>query len=178
MWYTTRCKSSSGTNEDKYSHREEDQIAEICTGHLFFDELGRGCCVAEAEIAQTMKDFPLLRYASTYWGHHARPSHCDRIYKLALKLLHCPPRRALAIQVENFSRGFRHEYWEPAEATSHSAFHCACRFGLERAVSDTLKLEDIDVDAATNIGTTALIAAASYGHLDTIKLLLSRGADP
>ena len=156
----------------------EDQIAEICIGYLFFDEFGRGCCVAEAEIAQTMRDFPLLRYASTYWGHHARPSHCDRIYRLALELLHCSPRRALAIQVENFSRGFWHKYWEPAEVTSHSAFHCACRFGLERAISDTLKLEDVDIDAATNIGTTALIAAASYGHLDMIKLLLNRGADP
>ena len=156
----------------------EDQIAEICIGYLFFDELGRGCCVAEAEITQSMRDFPLLRYASSYWGHHARSSHCDRIYRLALELLYSPPRRALAIQVEYFSRGFRHKYWKPAEVTSHNAFHYACRFGLERAVSDILKLKDIDINAATNIGTTTLIAAASSGHLDMIKLLLSRGADP
>ena len=156
----------------------EDQIAETCIGYLFLDELGRGCCVAEAEIARLMEDLPLLRYASNYWGHHARSSHCDRIYLLALELLHSPRRRALAIQIEYFSRGFRHMYWTPAEVTSHSAFHYACKFGLERAVSDILESEDIDIDAATNIGTTTLIAAASSGHLDMVKLLMSRGADP
>lgn len=156
----------------------EDQIAEICIGYLFFDQLGRGCCMAEAEIVQLMEGFPLLRYASNYWGHHARSSHCDRIYGLALELLHSPPRRTLAIQVGYFSQGFRRKYWKPAEVTSHNAFHYACKLGLERAVSDILKLEDIDIDAATHIGTTALIAAASSGQLDMIKLLMSRGADP
>ena len=156
----------------------EDQIAEICIGYLFFDELGRGCCVAEAEILRLMKDFPLLRYASNFWGHHARSSRCERIYGLALELLHSPPRRALAIQIEYFSRGFRHEYWKPAEVTSRNAFHYACKFGLERAVSSILQSEEIDIDAATHMGTTTLIAAASSGHLDMIKLLMSRGADP
>lgn len=41
-----------------------------------------------------------------------------------------------------------------------------------------LKSEEMDIDAATHIGTTTLIAAASSGHLDMIKLLMSRGADP
>ena len=156
----------------------EDQIAEICIGYLFFDEFGRGCCEAEVEIAQLMKDFPLLRYASKFWGHHAQSSHCDRIYKLAFELLHSPPRRALAIQIEYFSQGFRHEYWKPAEVTSRNAFNYACKVGLKRAVSNILQSEEIDIDAATHMGTTTLIAAAYSGHLDMIKLLMSLGADP
>ena len=156
----------------------EDQIADICIGYLFFDELGRGCCVAEDEIARLMKDFPLLRYASNFWGHHARSSNCNRIYGLALELLHSSPRRALSIQIQRFSQGFRHKYWEPAEVTSHSAFLCACSLGLKRAVSEMLKSEDVDIDSPTHMGTTALIRAASAGHLDMVKLLMSRGADP
>lgn len=125
-----------------------------------------------------MKYFPLLRYASSYWGHHVRSSHCDRIYGLALELLHSPPRRALSIQIQRFSQGFRAEYWEPDEVTSHNAFLYACAFGLESAVCNILESEDIDVDATTNMGTTALIRAASSGHVDLVKLLMSRGADP
>lgn len=156
----------------------EDQIADICIGYLSFDELVRGCCETEAEILRLMKAFPLLRYASSSWGHHVRSSHCDRIYGLALELLHSPPRRALSIQIQRFARGLRAEYWEPDEVTSHDAFQYACDFGLESAVCNMLESEDIDVDAATHIGTTALIRAASFGHVDLVKVLMSRGADP
>ena len=156
----------------------EDQIADICIGYIFFDEFVCGCCETEAEIVRLMKDFPLLRYASSYWGHHVQSSHCDRIYGLALELLHSAPRRALSIQITRFSQGFRAKYWEPDEVTSHDAFHYACGFGLESAVCNILESEDIDVDAATHIGTTALIRAASSGHVGLVKLLMSRGADP
>lgn len=156
----------------------EDQIADICIGYLFFDDLGRGCCEAEAEIVRLLKDFPLLRYASNYWGYHVRSSHCDRIYGLALELLHSPPRRALSIQIQRFSQGFRAKYWEPDEVTSHDAFHYACSLGLESAACNILESEDIDVNAPTHIGTTALIRAASSGHVDMVKLLMSQGADP
>ena len=156
----------------------DDQIADICIGYLLFDRLGHGCCLAEAEIARLMTDFPLLRYASNYWGHHVRSSHCDRIYGLAIELLHSSPRRALCIQIQRFSQGFREKYWEPDEVTSHNAFHCACSFGLKRVVFDMLESRDVDIDSLTHIGTTALIRAASAGHLDMVKLLMSRGADP
>lgn len=156
----------------------EDQIADICIGYLFFDELARGCCEAEAEIVRLMKDFPLLRYASNYWGHHVRSSHCDRICGLALELLHSPPRRALSIQIQRFSQGYRAEYWEPDEVTSHDALQYACGIGLESAVCNIIESEDIDIDATTHIGTTALIRAASSGHVNLVKILMSRGADP
>lgn len=156
----------------------EDQIAESCITYLFLDDFVLGCCEVEASIERLMKDFPLLRYASTYWGHHVRFSHCDRIYGLALKLLYSPPRRALSIQIQRFSQGYRAEYWDPDEVNSHNAFHCACNFGLQTAACRILDSGDIDIDAATDIGTTALIRAASAGHVDLVKLLMSRGADP
>ena len=156
----------------------EDQIAETCITYLFFDEFVRGCCEDEAAIERLMKDFPFLQYASSYWGHHVRLSHCSKIYELALRVLHSPPRRALSIQIHHFSQGYRTEYWEPDEANSHNAFHCACAFGLQTAVCNILDSENADIDAATAIGNTALIRAASSGYVDLIKLLLIRGADP
>ena len=156
----------------------EDKIADICIGYLFFDEFVRGCCETEDEIVRLMKGYPLLRYASSFWGHHVRSSHCDRIYKLSLELVHSPSRRALSIQIQRFSQGYREEYWEPDEVNSHNAFQYACGLGLQTAVRQILDSEDVDIDAPTHIGTTPLIRAASSGHVDLVKLLMSRGADP
>lgn len=165
-------------------HREEifpsgeDEIAEICITYLCFDDFVRGSCESEAAIERLIQNSPLLRYSSSYWGHHVRFSHCDRIYGLALRLLHSQPRRALSIQIQRYSQGYRAEYWEPDEVNSHNAFHWACSHGLQTAMCIILDSEDIDIDAATYMGTTALIRAASSGHLDLVKLLMSRGADP
>lgn len=156
----------------------EVELAEVCITYLLFDDFVRGCCEDKAAIEHLIEDFPFLRYASSYWGHHARNSHWDRISELALKLLHSPAPRSLSLQIDRFSHGYRVKYWEADEVNSETAFLRACRFGLQTAVSRMLDSEDIDIDAATHIGTTALIRAASSGQVDLVKLLISRGADP
>ena len=156
----------------------EEEIAEVCITYLLFDNFVRGCCNARAAIESLMKEFPFLRYASTYWGHHVRLSHWDRISGLALKLLLSPPHRSLSRQTRAFSRGYREKYWEADEVNSETAFFCACDFGLQTAICNILDSENIDIDAPTHIGTTALIRAASSGQVKTVKLLMSQGADP
>ena len=157
----------------------EDKIAEVCITYLFFDDLSRGCCNDEAEIKRLMKRFPLLRYASSYYGYHVRSSAVgSEIFGLALKLIHSPFRRALSIQIKRYSQGYRRIYWEPNEVNSHNTLQCACSFGLQSVVCKILDSEDVDINGATHIGTTALIRAASSGHVDLVKLLMSRGADP
>lgn len=155
----------------------EEELAKVCITYLLFDDFVRGCCEDKSAIEHLMEDFPFLRYASSYWGHHVRRSHWDRISGLALKLLHSPASRSLSLQINRFSHGYRVKYWEANEVNSDTAFFCACRFGLQNVVSRMLDSEDIDIDAATHIGTTALIRAASSGHVDLVKLLISRGAD-
>ena len=156
----------------------EEELAEVCITYLFFDDFIHGCCEDAAAIERSMKTFALLRYASSYWGHHVQRSHCDRVHGLALKLLHSAPHRSLSLQIARFSQGYRDEYWEADEVNSQTAFSTACGFGLEAAVCSILDSEDIDIDAATHIGTTALIRAASSGQVGVVKLLMSRGADP
>ena len=156
----------------------EEELAEVCITYLFFDDFIHGCCEDAAAIERSMEDFPLLRYASSYLAYHVQLSHCDRIDGLALKFLHSAPHRSLALQIGRFSQGYREEYWEADEVNSENAFFCACGIGLEAAVCSVLDSGDIDIDAATHIGTTALIGAASSGQVDIVKLLMRRGADP
>ena len=156
----------------------EEELAEVCITYLLFDDFVRGCCQDDSAIERLMEKFHFLCYASSYWDHHVRLSHCDRIYGLALKLLHSPAHRSLTLQIGRFSYGYRKKYWEADEVNSQTAFYCACGFGLQTAVCNMLDSEDVDIDAATHIGTTALIRAASSGHVDIVKLLMSRGADP
>ena len=51
-------------------------------------------------------------------------------------------------------------------------------FGLEEVVRKLLEAEDVQVDAVTSIGTTALMEASSLGYIEVMKLLLGKGADP
>ena len=163
---------------EEFFPREKTKLRRVAlTTYLFLNDFVLGCCEAEAAIERLMKDFPLLRYASTNWGRHVQFSHCDRIYGLPLKLLYSPPCRALSLQIQHFSQRYRAESWKPDKVNSHNAFHCACNFGLQTAVCNILDSGDIDIDGATNIGTTALNWAASAGHVVLVKLLMSRGVD-
>ena len=59
-----------------------------------------------------------------------------------------------------------------------SAFYLACCEGNIDAVKEILpNLNLEDIDQIEPDGGTALHAAAQYGHMDIVKLLLDRGAN-
>ena len=57
----------------------------------------------------------------------------------------------------------------PIESAAWTGHNNAVRFLLDRSA---------DVNAASHNGTTALMAAAYHGHVETVKLLLAAGANP
>ena len=156
----------------------EDHIAEMCLTYLFFDSFSRGCSETETGIIARMKQYPFLEYAGSYWGHHVRHSQSDRVEKLAFDFLHSKDRRSFSTQIHQFSRGLRREYWEPEEVNSVNELHVASYFGLEIAAREILKSMEFDIDCATHIGTTPLIRAAASGHVELVRMLLKKKADP
>ncbi|WP_353278956.1 ankyrin repeat domain-containing protein [Wolbachia endosymbiont (group B) of Longitarsus flavicornis] len=56
--------------------------------------------------------------------------------------------------------------------------HIAAYNGHTEIVSALVKAEGIDVNAASKDGMTPLHLAAFNGHLDTVRVLLAKGADP
>ena len=150
----------------------ESEIAEMCLTYLFFDSFADGCCDTGEGILARMEEHPFLGYAA---------SHCSQnelVDTLAFNLLRSKPRRSLSIQIQQFLQGLRKRYWEPDEVNSVTELHVASMFGLQQAARKVLDSKEVKVDAVTHIGTTALIRAASLGHVELVRMLLGEGADP
>lgn len=64
-----------------------------------------------------------------------------------------------------------------AQVTTPESLWEAARKGELEGVEQAIKA-GVDVDAKTTYGATALSFAADRGHLDVVKYLLSKGADP
>lgn len=163
--------------EQIFPHSEQT-IAEISITYLLFDHFGSGCLNDKSEILALMSKYPFVVYAARCWGSHVRNACSGSTNELALKFLKAGPQRAFSSQVSQIAQGRRFEYWEAKEANSRNGLHFAASFGLETLGKQLLDSGEIDVDSATNMGTTALIAAASRGQKGFMQMLLSRNADP
>ena len=155
----------------------EDELAEKCLTYLFLDSLSQGCCGFVYEILARMKEYPFIWYAASYWGHHTRRCRSERTVKLAVEFLNSQPRISMSTQIYNFSRSLRKEYWIPDEVNSVTGLHVASSFGLEHATRAIIASGEVEIDAATLMGTTPLISAAAAGHIKTLRLLLHEKAD-
>lgn len=156
----------------------ESEIAEMCLTYLLFDSFAEGCCDTEEGILVRLEKHPFLGYAASHWGTHVQSSRNELVDKLAFNFLRSKPRRSFSTQIQQFLQGRREMYWEPDEVNSATELHVASKFGLQNAAREILDSKKVEVDAVTHIGTTALIRAASLGHVELVRMLLGKGADP
>lgn len=156
----------------------ERMIAQMVTTYLLAEPFAQGCRPDEAGIIALISNYPFLKYAAKYWGYHVSNAKSESANRLALTLLRTGPQLALSEQISRYMRGFREEYWEAKEANSIKGLHVAAHFGLIVIARELLDANDVDVNSATSIGTTALIRAASNGRIDFLRMLLAKGADP
>lgn len=156
----------------------EDEITEKCLTYLFLGPLSQGCCDLEENIFARLYDYPFLRYAASYWGHHLRRCETEQAVKLAISFLNSQPRIAMSTQICKFSKGLKEGYWVPREVNSVTGLHVASYFGLLHAARNILDSGDVEIDAQTQMGTTPLINAASAGFIDVVRFLLLKNANP
>ena len=155
----------------------EREVAGNLITYLLFDSFALGCRQKKREISALIGSHKLVKYAARHWGYHVRNAGSKMIDKLALKLLRAAPQRASSVQISQYSRGRREEYWNAEEGESRNGLHIAAAFGLEELAKQMLDSGECDVDSATKMGTTALIEAAASGHQGFIQLLLHEKAD-
>lgn len=154
----------------------EKRIASLCIAYQLMDPFSSGCCTTRDEIINLLKDHPFMAYAARNWGYHVRRADGVEIMREALQLLKCKEQLACSYQMWQYTAGRREEYWRAEEARSCTALHIVAMFGFSDLAKELLP--DYPIDAATDLGTTALIKAASCGFPDLVQLFLSMKADP
>ena len=152
-------------------------IAELSMTYMLSDVFALGCRNELSEILALITDNAFLEYALFYWARHVKMANDHRIDAVAFDLLQAKPQMACCCQVREVSMGRKKLYWEAVEAESYHALLIAASYGLERAVKLFLDADTVDIDSASNIGTTPLIKAASHGHKVVTQMLLQKGAD-
>ena len=156
----------------------QQSIAELTISYLLSDAFSHGSYQAESELSAIIHRHPFTKCAARFWGEHVRDAQSQDVDNLALRLLRSSKHRACAVQISYYVDGLCKEYWDTGEASSCNGLHIASTFGLEGIVKQLLESGECDVDSVTQIGTTALIQAASKGHQTIIRMLLMKGADP
>jgi ankyrin repeat protein len=159
--------------------RAEANLAEICLTYLLFDTFRQGPCLDEDDIESRIASNPFLSYSARYWGMHVQCSEIDpNVERLTFRFFDSSSAVACAIQIMQFCKGYREEYWCLEECHSTTALHIASHFGLEITLHKLLDQGILPIDGTSKMGSTALIKAASRGHVSLVKLLLQRGANP
>ncbi|KFY45951.1 hypothetical protein V495_02719 [Pseudogymnoascus sp. VKM F-4514 (FW-929)] len=158
--------------------RAEASLAETCLTYLLFDTFKQGPCTDKEAIRSRIKANTFSKYAARYWGVHVQSSETDQVVqRLTLTLLNCHDAAASATQIMQYCKGYRKEYWNEKECYSTTALHTASYFGLENTLRKLLDEGILPIDAKTSIGSTALMKAASRGHVSPVRMLLEKGAD-
>lgn len=154
-------------------------IAEVCLTYLNFR------CVRELSPTDTSAPltFPLLGYASRYWGRHIRREEAERrreetegLIRLALSLLvgfeeHISSR-LLLLHYHKIIPWWELGPYRGSSPTGFTGLHGAASLGIARVVTALLAEKGWDINAVDTNGRTALSWAALGGHGDVVEILL------
>ncbi|KAI9667893.1 MAG: hypothetical protein M1821_000713 [Bathelium mastoideum] len=120
--------------------------------------------------------YPLMRYAATSWGYHAKRNEIDRSMspEFILEFLRRPDLVKIAARVLDVHQLPEAEF---RPRRSVIGLHLASFFGLRRAVDQLISMKPLDLDISDSFGWSAL-RWACYGRENAIvKYLIECGAN-
>ncbi|MCJ1262568.1 hypothetical protein MMC22_002438 [Lobaria immixta] len=150
-------------------------LARSCLTYLLFDAFGVGACSGKTKIGDfehRKRDFPLLEYASSYWGSHLKADYDKDLESLALRLLERKPHLDSSVQALFYSNYSTTAVWNAENGST--ALHVASFFGVHQVVNRLL-LAGADVNAADSNGSTSLMYAAAEGHSSVVEKPIQEG---
>ncbi|KAB8976012.1 hypothetical protein FH972_026890 [Carpinus fangiana] len=148
-------------------------IALACISYLCKDAFATGVCDSDAAFEKRLRDFPLLDFASRYWGDYASKVTAAELQLRAMDFLRRSQNVACSIQVLRCSRHQSHEYSQKF-ALHSSGLHLAAHFGLKLLVTSIVENTDTVTDLRNSYGETPLAWAAKSGQESVVKLLVQR----
>ena len=150
------------------------KMADVCLTYLSFQSI--------KDLSPTLQEppetAPFLRYASCYWGVHARKESTERTKTLALQLLYQYDHH-VAARMLLLDQGLLN-YRLPASGDSGTwGLHAIGYFGVAEIATALIKWDGCEVDRMDSVGYTPLIWAAKYNNREVCAVLLELGGvDP
>ena len=152
------------------------KLAKTCLTYLLFDVFSTGTCTGETEdieFEQRDREFPLLGYASLWWGRFALHGHVTELKEIAWDFLNSKAHVDASVQALWYTDTTDALTWNAK--TGATGLHLASYFGLTQLVIDLLEAAP-DIDAQDSLGNTAMMYAAVEGHHAIVARLLEAGA--
>ncbi len=152
------------------------KLAKTCLTYLLFDVFDAGACTGETEdleFEQRNSEFPLLGYASLWWGRFAYHAEDAELRDTALEFLSSKAHVDASVQALWYTDTKDALTWNAK--TGATALHLAAYFGLTQLVTDLLRNAP-NIDAQDSLGTTAMMYAAVEGHYAILVQLIEAGA--
>ena len=151
-------------------------ISLTCIAYLNLDTFAL-VCRDDDELRTRLDEMPLVRYASCYWGHHARESEDPEVQNAALDFLKQRSKLLSSVQAlsvpDYLYSGYSQRYpkdvsglWLAASYGLSSVVHCLIEQGYDADVCDSIH------------GWSALYKASENGHSDVVQQLLAHCSDP
>ena len=115
-------------------------------------------------------DFPLLRYAISYWISHVEEVEKERMPQSdLLNYFHPPSSDLLRFWIHMCDKIGSYEFFGDT-----TLVHIASKYCLLSVLNAILNLNDVQINSKDEYGQTPLHLGAENGHEMTVKLLLER----
>ena len=151
-------------------------IARTCLTYLSFDDFEQGPFPKGKGSLVRLERWPLLSYAASKWGYHARQGAEEACRDMILSFLSQDVKMSASVQIL-LIRESTGLYHVDRFAYEVSALWLASFYGLEYTVSCLLASQRYGVDGKTTWGDTALHGAARCGNLRILDMILSKSTD-
>lgn len=161
----------------------EAMIAETCISYLSLEEFGDSCPYQSNPFYLRRSSYGLYKYASYYWGDHARVAG-RKVDESVIGFLMSGARASSAFHVmlERFPMSDRiegeyYDFYDPwlRRHSPVSGLHLAVHFELDEAINMLLK-NGCDVNGRKGLEVTPLLMAIDNGHIGIAEMLLDNGA--
>ena len=161
---------------EKWFQNAYAKLAKACLTYLLFDAFDAGACTGETENLEFElrdRDFPLLGYASLWWGRFAYHAEDIEVEELATHFLNSKPHVDASVQALWYTDTTDALTWNAKAGAT--ALHLTAYFGLTKLVAEMLETVP-DIDAQDSLGNTAMMYAGVEGHHVIVGQLLEAGA--
>ena len=148
-------------------------MARACLTYLNYEGLSSPS-PNDDELESRKKKYPLVAYASQYWGDHVREAGANIDIGNVMRLIDDNARIAACIQAAWYMENLSANGWDVHRGVC--GLHVCAWFGLS-SIMAKLDKDDFEVDVEEPIfGQRPLIYACRRGHVEVAEALLERGA--